>query len=275
VKNAAPLKKKKFLPYWSKRLKHLIKKTLIIVSPSFYWRLRYVVLGYPEPELKLIDKFCSKDLCAVDVGANYGMYTFYASRRFSICHSFEPLPYFETVYKQGFKNQNVEWQQVALSDKKESVTMRTPVCDRGFSTICACNHLEGKVDESDGIGLITVHTYRLDDFDFQAVGFIKVDVEGHEQEVLAGAVQTIRSWKPVILVEVEERHRQDSVLGTTSMLAALGYDCYFLLHKKLLSFNGFKLDVHQNVNRKRDYIRNFFFVHRDNQFADFIKAQAV
>lgn len=236
-----------------------------MASPAFYWKLRYAVLGYPEPELKLIDRFCSKDLCAIDVGGNYGMYTFYASRRFSTCYTFEPLPYFEPIYKQGFKNKNVVWQPVALSDKEETAIMRMPVCDRGYSTIDSRNRLEGKVDESDGIVNVEVKTNRLDSHEIRSVGFLKVDVEGHEMEVLLGAAQTIRSSKPVILVEVEERHREGSVKGVAALLADMGYDCYFLSRKKvLLPFRLFKMDLHQNPAFKRDYIRNFLFIHREN-----------
>lgn len=274
MKNCTTSKKKALIPYWAKRFKHLIKKSLIVAGPAFYWRLRYAVLGYPEPELKLIDRFRSKDLCAIDVGGNYGMYTFYASRRFSTCYTFEPLPYFEPIYKQGFKNQNVEWQQVALSDKEETAVMRTPACDRGYSTINSRNQLEGKVDESDGIDNIEVETKRLDNYEIRSVGFLKVDVEGHEQEVLIGAAQTIHSSKPVILVEVEERHREGSVNGVAALLADMGYDGYFLLNKVLLPFSLFKMEHHQNPEFKRDYIRNFLFIHRENNaaYADFIKA---
>jgi len=264
MKNITNSGRKGPIPYWAKRIKHLIKKSLIVASPGFYWRLRYAVLGYPEPELKLIDRFRSKDLCAIDVGGNYGMYTFYASRRFFTCYTFEPLPYFEPIYKRGFKNQNVVWRQVALSDKEKTAIMRMPVCDRGYSTIDTLNRLERKVDESDGIDNIEVKTNRLDNYEIGSVGFLKVDVEGHEQEVLHGAVETIRSSKPVILVEVEERHREGSVNRVVDMLADMGYECYFLLHKELLPFSRFKMERHQNPEFKRDYIRNFLFIHREN-----------
>lgn len=273
MKNDTTSKRKGPIPYWAKRIKHLIKKSLIIANPAFYWRLRFIVLGYPEPEFRLIDRFCSKDLYAIDVGANYGMYTFFASRRFSACHSFEPLLYFEPVYNRDFKDQNVVWQQVALSNRVGKASMRIPVCDRGYSTIESRNRLEGKVDESDGIDNIEVKTTRLDNYKIRSVGFLKVDVEGHEQEVLRGAARTIRSSKPVIFVEVEERHREGSVTGVVSMLADMGYKCYFLFNKVLLPFSRFKMEQHQNPKFKRKYIKNLIFIHRKNisTFADLIK----
>jgi FkbM family methyltransferase len=39
---------------------------------------------------------------------------------------------------------------------------------------------------------IAVPTRRLDDYELDAVGFIKIDVEGHELAVLRGGTETIR-----------------------------------------------------------------------------------
>jgi len=250
-----------FFAYLLKQIKHVIKKSLIVFSPSLYWTLRCIILGYPEPELKLMDLFCSRKLIAIDVGANYSMYTYFASKRFSHCYAFEPQPYFENVYRKGYKNSNVSLEQVALSDKIGTATMRVPICDRGYSTIEKSNQLEGKVDETRGIEQIEVKTTCLDHYGFKDVGFLKVDVEGHELEVLQGAMEIIRASLPVVLVEVEERHREGSVLGVVSLLTSLGYECFFLYKKKRLAFSQFSLDRHQNQERRCDYIRNFVFFH--------------
>lgn len=252
------------LQYWLKRFKHTIKRNFIKFSPGLYWQLRYLVIGYPEPELPLIDKFSSRASCSIDVGANYGMYTYYASRRFARCYSFEPQPYFIETLAGAYRNANVELFQVALSDRAGTGIMRMPVCDRGYSTINPHNQLEGKVDESDGIESLEVKTCRLDDYGFKQVGFLKVDVEGHELEVLQGAMETIRSSKPVIYVEVEERHRAGSVQSVESLLAGLGYSCYFLLEKKLLPFSRFHQQKNQNSEAAKEYVRNFIFFHTEN-----------
>ena len=46
---------------------------------------------------------------------------------------------------------------------------------------------------------------RLDNVYRGRAGFIKIDVEGHEQAVLDGAVETIRRCKPRMLVEIDDR----------------------------------------------------------------------
>lgn len=66
--------------------------------------------------------------------------------------------------------------------------------------------------------------------------FLKIDVEGHEDAVLAGARETIRRHRPVILCEIERRHLEryghepDDVLAR---LRALGYRWYRLRRRRL------------------------------------------
>lgn len=54
-----------------------------------------------------------------------------------------------------------------------------------------------------------------------APDFIKIDVEGAEESVLLGALETLRMHRPVILVEITRRHRE--VYG---LLRGLGYQCF-------------------------------------------------
>ena len=49
---------------------------------------------------------------------------------------------------------------------------------------------------------IEVESVSLDDEGHHNVGFIKVDVEGFELDVLEGAKQTIENYKPTMMVEV-------------------------------------------------------------------------
>jgi FkbM family methyltransferase len=57
-----------------------------------------------------------------------------------------------------------------------------------------------------------VSVRRLDDIDLGGgVGFLKIDVEGHEEAVLAGASRTLKQSMPAVLVEVEERHHTGAV----------------------------------------------------------------
>lgn len=50
-------------------------------------------------------------------------------------------------------------------------------------------------------GNITVPVRTIDSFEFTEIGFIKIDVEGYELEVLKGAKDTIDYCKPILYIE--------------------------------------------------------------------------
>jgi hypothetical protein len=62
---------------------------------------------------------------------------------------------------------------------------------------------------------------RIDDFEFENVDLVWLDVEGLEFEALKGAEETIKEWKPWILAE-NLHLRTDSI----KWLDWLGYNPY-------------------------------------------------
>jgi hypothetical protein len=71
----------------------------------------------------------------------------------------------------------------------------------------------------------------LDSFGFRNLSFIKIDVEGFEDEVLEGARLTIARNRPVILIEIQGGHSLETappeirakIDGTRARLTGMGY----------------------------------------------------
>ena len=42
---------------------------------------------------------------------------------------------------------------------------------------------------------------KLDDFEYDNLDFVKIDVEGYENKVILGAENTLKKHKPIIIVE--------------------------------------------------------------------------
>jgi FkbM family methyltransferase len=161
----------------------------------------------------------------------------------------------------------VRIEAVALSDTQSEAKLRILESDVGRSTIEHDNALE----DPDGSARleITVPTRRLDDYELDAVGFVKIDVEGHDLSELRGGSETIRRCLPIILVEIEERHKPNSIRDVSEFLGGLGYEGYFILDRNLVSMKYFDKSKYQDsrniggwkTNWKRSgvYVNNFFF----------------
>lgn len=69
-------------------------------------------------------------------------------------------------------------------------------------------------------GSYDVPVVTIDSFEFLDVGFIKIDVEGYEYEVLCGAVDTIARCRPVLYIEDD---RPEKSRALRAKINSLGY----------------------------------------------------
>lgn len=156
------------------------------------------------------------DGVAIDVGANVGEISYFLMKYGAVnaVHAFEPLP---TAYNQltGLESIGVVPYPVALSNITGTGKLTTPFIpdtpelNTGISTLDPTwieqMHQEHPTSVSTETISVDVELKRLDDYNFTNVKFIKVDVEGHEIQVIEGATETIKRNKPIMLVEVSKK----------------------------------------------------------------------
>jgi FkbM family methyltransferase len=198
-----------------------------------------------EFELRLLPILCDRRRASIDVGGYEGAYAFYMAAHSRRCHVFEAQSDLAITLSSGFRlNPRVRVYNLALSDSDGDSEIRTPVY-RGekapaLATIEPGNQLSDLEYSTE-----TVRHRRLDSLISEEVGFIKVDVEGHELSVLRGASQLLARSKPVILVEAEERHRKEAIGSLVSYLTEFGYRGWFVEAGRLHEIAEFRLDIHQ------------------------------
>ncbi len=101
----------------------------------------------------------------------------------------------------------------------------------------------------------------LDSFNLREVGFIKIDVEGHEEAVLHGGLDTVKREIPNLMIEIEERHAPGSLQRVAALLEGIGYLGYYLDGRELIPVARFDPDRDQARQgpKVRRYINNFLF----------------
>lgn len=143
-------------------------------------------------------KYQDKDKVALDIGANIGAHTIYLSRYFKKVYSFEPQKNIFNVLKKNVEINNVQNVSLfnnGLGDREETVHMQY------YDENQMVNQGAIGINNSDTNGEEII-VKRLDDYNFQDVGFIKLDVEGYEYQVLLGGMKTIQKHKPIIIIEL-------------------------------------------------------------------------
>jgi FkbM family methyltransferase len=150
--------------------------------------LDYIVKRYP------------KHTEIIDIGANIGNHaTFFCN--YLDCtkiHCYEPVQSNIELLEKNLSPFSNKYQiyQCALSNMEGTLPLYNSQRDNfgGFSLHSYHNGSSFKVSES-----VPVKT--LDSFNFENVSMIKIDVENHENEVLEGAKETIRKYKPILFLE--------------------------------------------------------------------------
>jgi FkbM family methyltransferase len=241
----------------------IVRKTAPTYHAKHLWsELRY---SYSEQELYVAPLLCNRDKISIDIGAANGIYTFHIVDASRECLAFEPRQPAALRISHIAKclSLPVRVEAVALSDEVGEATLRIYEPMAGRATVESENLLADT--DCSQISEVAVPRRKLDDYDFDAVGFIKIDVEGHELSVLRGASNTIERHRPLMLIEIEDRHKPNAICNVHNFLGNLGYEGYFLLNKKLMPLTCFDLAAHQQNSRQSGlYINNFFFVMPEN-----------
>ncbi|MDW7690496.1 FkbM family methyltransferase [Flammeovirgaceae bacterium SG7u.111] len=161
--------------------------------------------AFEKKELQLIKKIIPENAVCLDVGANIGFYTLNISkfRPKSTIHTFEPDP---AVYAKLQRNcqinsvdNRVIHHPIALSDQiSQQQFYRSDEAHYGCGSLSFQPQYSAETIEIETCTL----DHFLDEHAIDQVDFIKIDIEGHELQMLKGAKKTLENKKvKYILVE--------------------------------------------------------------------------
>jgi FkbM family methyltransferase len=175
----------------------------------------------------------------IDVGAHAGALSLpMAELPGARVIAFEPLPAAFARLEAAVRARwggipaHIELHQAALGAETGQIVLEVPVVagtaqEQWASTVKDYEAMRAADARIEAVQRFAVPMLRLDDLDLPDVTAIKLDAEGAEAEVLLGATATLRRCRPVLSIEIEERHRPGSTTAVPAWLANLGYQGFF------------------------------------------------
>ena len=180
----------------------------------------------------------------LDIGACFGYYALkvrQAGGPEAQVHAFEPVPANHAMVEENRALNGlaeVRVHRVALSDQEGSVAFEIPPAHNG-----GVGHITSA--GAKGANVVQVPCTTLDQFvareKLTRIDGIKLDVEGAELRVIRGGVETLRKFRPILLMEVNPPCL--TRFGTSSeellaQLSGLGYDFFRATRSGLQPFRG-------------------------------------
>lgn len=177
--------------------------------------------------LAKLPEFLRETRIAIDVGGNVGHIAYFLSQHAETVYSFEAVG---TVYERlrEVRNlaPNIVTENCAIADfcgEADLFVDHNRLSNSGL-------HNVGDVDVSfkprTEFKSTKTRVKSIDSLGLSGVGFIKIDVEGSELDVLRGAQETVSTDRPDLLVEIFEPFCKYPAAEIFEFLEQFGYQCY-------------------------------------------------
>jgi FkbM family methyltransferase len=175
------------------------------------------------------DTFIRPDKAFLDIGAHCGTYTWTCGKKAAHTYAFECSPktfcYLAANVALHGLEERVSPYPFALGNADGAIDYFVRSADGGGNGV-------KKLSEADeGLRRIKIPMRRLDSFGLENIGFVKIDVEGFEKEVLEGGQETLRAngWPPILFESWGDWKNAEGVDATRirrelfAFLEGLGY----------------------------------------------------
>ena len=181
-----------------------------------------------EDEIRFVRKLLQAGQTAIDVGANYGVYTLSMAALTGPSgriYAFEPAAATARLLRESLAINGFGQVQVierAVSDSKRRSSFR-------IENNSELNRLldESEAESSDGgVDVTTLDDCRKE-FGWGAVDFIKIDAEGQEPQVVRGATGLLSETSPLVMAEY--KHGQEINYAVIEEFNLIGYKTYRLI----------------------------------------------
>lgn len=190
--------------------------------------------NYERKESKFIRRYLKPGMVFFDVGSNVGYYTLLAAPlvgKNGKVHAFEPVSEQHADLRANLERnqlQNVVPERLIVTDRTGTMEINLGAEDNAGTASVNLVYREDRPTER--VDCTTLDKY-LHERGVTRLDVLKIDVEGHEPFVLRGMKETLRTLRPLLLVEVRSDMLEE--VGSSredlfAQIAAHGYVPYAL-----------------------------------------------
>lgn len=214
----------------------LVDGTKIVVPDSLNLLTTYILQeqgDWFEDEIKFLRQLVQPGQVVIDIGANYGVYALSLARRVGPTGqvwAFEPASDTAAYLASSIAANATPWvrlESMALTDHEGTGWLCKPGQSE-LNSLASADGVESSPEGGEGerVTLTTLDACRAR-FGWGAVDLLKIDAEGEEKRILAGARQLLSETSPLVMFELKEGAKLH--LDLLSCFQALGYGCYRLV----------------------------------------------
>ena len=200
----------------------------------------YFTGTYEEAELKYIKSSLKKGSVFIDIGANIGVHSLFASKivgKNGKVISFEP---FTKNYQSFLKNialnniSNITDNNLAVSNTDGYIDI---YYDKKEANLGMASSYITEYSDAEKVKAVALDSY-FEAHPIDKIDFIKIDIEGGEYKALQGMKKILKKYSPKLLIEIldeSESNQPKNKENCVEFLKNIGYKRFYISDKGKLS----------------------------------------
>jgi FkbM family methyltransferase len=186
-------------------------------------------VGVWEPNVTYWIEKLSQGGVFLDVGANIGYCSLVASKKYEKVYAFEPIPENYTLIEKSLEDNNIQNVEIIAKCVGNSESLElTAFADNMGGTRNVKNTVKQNVSHMRVQSTRIYEVLTLDNFteNIESIDLMKVDVEGHELQVLQGFTKNITKCKNILLELSPCSLPNETCIEILNVLKNSGYTIY-------------------------------------------------
>lgn len=220
--------------------KEIGKLMIKLPEADVFFHKQKNISNWGAEEFSILQPHLKNFRTCLDIGAHVGITTLRYAQHFKTVHSFEPIHY--GLLAENTKDlNNVVVHGCAVSNEAGTVEMYPNLWNSGggiipdeYNMYFIDKRYEGENAAYKDVKKISVNCLPIDDFNYEDVDLIKIDVEGYILPVLEGLIKTLTTNSSVVQIEMsafenvnEQAHNIFTDLGYNSFSKYGKHDVFY------------------------------------------------